>query len=175
MDIFCYAEYVPSTDATAFEDSNITNVTLHVPETSIDLYKAAEPWKNFKEVVGLTDSDPNPELKCATPCITIVAGKLIFECETEGVSFNACYSYNSGNIIGKELILAGTTTAHVSVYATKEGYQDSDAAEADVELCVGLQGDVNQDGVVSIADAVNVVNIIMKGETAAPAMDIPQE
>ena len=162
LDMFCYAENVPKTGSGVFSYSNIANATLHVPATSVTQYAQTTPWSGFKSIIALTDSDPKPE-KCATPTITIAAGKLVFECETEGVSFNASYSYNSGNgkVVGKELILAGTTTAHVSVYATKEGYQNSDAAEADVELCVGIQGDTNKDGEVTITDAVEVVNMIM--------------
>jgi hypothetical protein len=128
-----------------------------VPEASINLYKATNPWKNFKEIVGLSGSETQ---KCATPTITIVDGKVTFDCETEGASFNASYSYNSVNKIGKELVLAGTTTAHVSVYATKEGYQDSDVAEADVELYVSKKGDVNADGEVNVGDIVTVCNIM---------------
>jgi hypothetical protein len=32
-----------------------------VPAESVDAYKAAEPWKDFKEIVALTDSDPKPD------------------------------------------------------------------------------------------------------------------
>ena len=174
IDVYCYAENVPKTQSGAFNDSYIEYATLHVPDASVTIYAQTAPWNGFKSVVGLSGTAPT---KCATPTITILNGKLSFECETEGVSFNASYSYNSGNgnVVGKELILAGTTTAHVSVYATKEGYLDSEVATADVELCVGKKGDVNQDGVVSITDAVSVVNIMQDGEAAAPAMESPNK
>ena len=55
-DVYCYAGTVPTTDATAFEMSNIGNAALHVPVGSVDAYKAATPWKDFKEMVGLTGS-----------------------------------------------------------------------------------------------------------------------
>lgn len=70
FDVYCYAENVPSimghdydwiiptTDA--FDDSYIEYATLHVPANSISDYKAKEPWKDFKEIVALTDSDPKP-------------------------------------------------------------------------------------------------------------------
>ena len=105
------------------------------------------------------------KIKCATPTIHVFGGELTFDSETEGVTFNASYSYDIGskNVQSNKLILAGTTTCHVSVYVTKEGCKDSDVATADVELCVGKKGDVNQDGVVSISDAVSVVNIILNG------------
>ncbi len=35
--------------------------TLHVPAESVNAYKAADPWKNFKEIVALTESDPKPD------------------------------------------------------------------------------------------------------------------
>lgn len=31
-----------------------------MPSTSIEAYKAVTPWKLFKEIVSLTDSDPKP-------------------------------------------------------------------------------------------------------------------
>ena len=41
-------------------DNAIANATLHVPAASIEAYRNAESWKDFKEIVALTDSDPNP-------------------------------------------------------------------------------------------------------------------
>ena len=63
-----------------------------------------------------------------------------------------------------EIVLGGTFTCHISVIASKEGLEDSDPAEIDVELSVGPQGDVNHDGNVSITDAVSVVNQILNNE-----------
>ena len=31
-----------------------------MPSQSVDAYKAKDPWKNFKEIVALTDDDPKP-------------------------------------------------------------------------------------------------------------------
>jgi hypothetical protein len=58
-DVYCYAEAVPSTNTDAL-DSYIEHATLHVPSSSLSAYKATEPWKKFKEIVALTDSDPKP-------------------------------------------------------------------------------------------------------------------
>ena len=55
LDMFCYAENVPNTGNNVFNRSNIANATLHVPAASMDAYKAAEPWKQFKEIVALPD------------------------------------------------------------------------------------------------------------------------
>ena len=175
--VYCLAVNVPKTGADAFEGAYPNYTTLHVPEASIAAYEAATPWKDFKSIIALTDTDPI-SLKCATPTIKVNGGEVTFECETEGVTFNAAYSYNSGsgNVVGNKMILAGATNCHVTVYATKEGYQDSDVATTDVELQVGKRGDVNLDGVVSITDAVTVVNIILNnGEATAPALQDEEE
>ena len=57
LDVYCYAEKVPETQNEVFRNSNIENVTLHVPAASISAYQAVEPWKNFKEIVALKDQE----------------------------------------------------------------------------------------------------------------------
>ena len=57
MNVYCYAENVPETMETPFYDTHIENVTLHVPAASVSAYQTVEPWKNFKEIVALTDLD----------------------------------------------------------------------------------------------------------------------
>ncbi len=161
-DVFCYAENAPSTSTNAFEGSYVDYATLHVPDASIDLYKAAEPWKNFKEVVGLDGTVPVEPEKCATPTIQVVDGKLKFICETEGVTFKTTYKVvdSGNNAEGDEVIMGGIATCQVSVYATKDGYEDSDVATANVEIAWGKKGDVNADGEVNVGDIVTTTNIM---------------
>ena len=52
-DVYCYAETVPGTDATAFDGSYINYVTLHVPESAIENYKATAPWSGFQKFVSI--------------------------------------------------------------------------------------------------------------------------
>ena len=88
-DVFCYVEKAPSMSTYAFQGSYIDYATLHVPKASIDAYKAVEPWKSFKTIVGLDGTMPE-ELetpKCSTPTIAFIDGKLKFSCETEGVEY----------------------------------------------------------------------------------------
>lgn len=64
------------------------------------------------------------------------------------------------------------TIYSVSVYAQKDGYEKSDVVTADIDVR-GIQGDTNQDGKVTITDAVSVVNIILNnGATDAPVMEL---
>ena len=159
-DVYCYAANVPviGLDAfSAFSESNPENITLHVQNVSVDAYRAEVPWSGFKEVIGIGQN-------CATPTILFVDGKLKFECDTEGVEF--VYEItesvkDSGT--GSEVKLGNTTTYRVSVYATKEGYENSEVATKDVTMSVGLKGDVNDDGKIDVEDVVGVVNIILDG------------
>lgn len=54
-DLYCYAEEVPSTKKYAFSHSICQYATLHVPANSIEAYKNAEQWRNFGNIVALTD------------------------------------------------------------------------------------------------------------------------
>ena len=83
-DIYCYAEQVPETASNAFNISNYTEATLHVPANAVEAYKSAELWKNFGNIVALTDEDPKPtgiksvnnDIKTAE-CYYTIDGKLL--------------------------------------------------------------------------------------------------
>ena len=47
LDVYCYAEKVPSTDRGAFNGSCQEDATLHVPDASISSYNTTEPWSSF--------------------------------------------------------------------------------------------------------------------------------
>ena len=53
-DVYCYAETVPNTGSNAFEETNITSATLHVPAASVETYKTIVPWSSFGNIVPLT-------------------------------------------------------------------------------------------------------------------------
>ena len=57
LDVYCYAENVPSTGSGAFDHSYQEYVTLHVPAASIDSYKATWPWNSFGKIVALTPEE----------------------------------------------------------------------------------------------------------------------
>ena len=60
-DVYCYMTKLTSNmDINAFKDSYIEYTTLHVPMSAISTYQTYEPWKNFKEIVALTNDDPKP-------------------------------------------------------------------------------------------------------------------
>lgn len=56
-DVYYYKEKLPTIGDEAFYNVDLTKVTLHVPATAIDAFKAAEPWSGFKDVVALTEEE----------------------------------------------------------------------------------------------------------------------
>ena len=121
--------------------------------------------KTWKEYEG---SEPGPVgTKCATPTIGFTNGKLNFSCETEDVEFVAkvtCTASGEGNYNVSSIPL--TTIYVVSVYAKKNGYENSDVATKEIEIggsgSTGVRGDLNGDGVVNMPDAMFIVNKILK-------------
>ena len=57
LDVYCYAENVPSTQSNAFNGSYPKYATLHVPVASIDSYKATAPWSSFGKIVALAEDE----------------------------------------------------------------------------------------------------------------------
>ena len=164
-DVYCYAGNVPTTDSDAFSNNYIPSVTLHVPAASVDAYKSTEPWSGFGTIKTLSGEIPVTP-KCATPTISYENGKLTFSCDTEGATCQ--YSITDTDIkagSGNEVQL--TTTYKVTVYATKDGYENSDVATKDINVgggTSGLRGDVNNDGTVNMPDAMFIVNKILNGK-----------
>ena len=128
-DLTCRATNVPQTDRTAFENSYPNYATLHVPAVSITTYKETAPWSEFKEIVAFIPDLPDDAEQCAKPTICYQNGKLSFACITEGVEYQ--YQIKDNDIksgAGTEVSL--DVTYHISVYATKDGYKDSEIATA---------------------------------------------
>ncbi len=88
-------------------------------------------------------------------------GKLMFDCETEGVEFVPSVSLVDMQDNSQLELLS---VYRFSVYAKKEGYVDSDALAVNIDLNK-LNGDINHDGQYTIADAVAIVNNILNDKT----------
>ena len=177
VDVFCKAEKVSSnineeglyTHVWAFEDNGLEEdikkqITLHVPAASIEAYDAVEPWKYFKEIVALADGDiPETSPKCAKPEISYANGKITLSCETEGVEFiSKVLVEDAKDYNDAEFTLS--QTYKISVYATKDGYENSDVVTREIVIGNGqsmLFGDLNKDGKVNVADHVKLSEIIL--------------
>ena len=127
-EVYCYAENLPSTSSTAFENSNQKKATLYVPAKSLNDYENTLPWSEFGMKKAIAGSEEGAN-KCATPTISYADKKLTFACETEGVEYH--YTITDSDIksdVSSSIDL--TATYNISVYATKSGYTNSDVATA---------------------------------------------
>jgi hypothetical protein len=123
------------------------------------------------------DDDAAKE-KCATPTIAYVGGRLTFATATEGADCVWGITSIGGNS-GRDTAIEVPSVFELTVYATKDGWKNSDRATAllvwgddDVEgdnvIRIGGQGgagscDVNGDGKVDVSDYIGVANYILTG------------
>ena len=117
------------TDEDCF-DGIFSEAALHVPEGTADAYKAEEPWNRFKYIIE--DGKPVTIEKCATPEIDYRDGRLTFTSLTEGVRYH--YTITANDATAEAYTETGAVTLAaaygISVYASAEGYANSDAATA---------------------------------------------
>lgn len=139
------------------------NATLYVPVGTIDKYKATTGWKEFLFIEEGTGGDtpvtPEPK-QCAKPTIAYKNGKLLFNCDTEGAT--CAYTITDSDIksgSGNEVDL--DVTYHISVYATKNGYEQSKTATA--TLC-WIDSNPKMDGIVNGVAEVKARAFLIKNE-----------
>ncbi len=141
----------------AFHSNVYANATLWVPAGTAEAYGNAPGWKLFANIMEMEPT------KCARPTATLEDGKLKFSCDTEGVNFHYEFSYpQGGKGTGNEVAVLQTIT--VSVYASREGLEDSDVAVYELSVAggSGITGDVNGDKAVNVADIANIIDIMAK-------------
>ena len=161
LDVYCLAEEVPTNSSDIFDNSYVKYATLHVPESSINLYKRSEPWSQFGSFVGIPEE--NNENKCEKPVITLLAnGKIKVESATEGATcVTNITSSNAEPLTDGEISLSTPLVVFtVTSYATKEGYDDSEVATATFRY-EKTDGDMNGDGTLNITDVIHLVNMIL--------------
>ncbi len=112
-----------------FSDNTFYNATLKVPNGTVEKYKSTEGWEKFFYIESVSGGD-NEFDKCKSPTISYQNGKLVFNSETSGVSFQYTISDTDikSSVSSKEVQL--NVTYKITVFATKEGYKDSDIATA---------------------------------------------
>lgn len=148
-DVYCFAEATPSANGLVFDNSSIASATLHVPESSVALYKATTPWSRFGTIVAIKDSEIQ---KCATPTISYANGMLTFKSETEGaVCLSTITNSDISTFNSNEVQL--NVTYHISVYAAKVGYDNSEVATATlcwIDVAPQTEGLTDEDPVAEV-------------------------
>ena len=174
VEIISKSQTPPVCGSQALEDINTWNCKLYVPDGCMATYEAAEQWKEFffkEEGEGtLANNDGNPEnpedpeesKKCETPTITFDGSNVKFDSKTSGVIFHYTLTSSEAksDITNSGIEVKNNYT--ISVYASKEGYTDSEVTKADFQVAAsGKNGDLNGDGKVDVADHVTLSDIIM--------------
>ena len=130
------AQTPPVCDAQALDDINKWSCTLTVPKGCKDSYATADQWKEFffvEEGEGGGQNPDNPDVKrCETPTISYSKGKLTFSCGTAGATCLSTIKDTDITSYNTNEVQLGVTYL-ISVYATKEGYENS--ATATATLC----------------------------------------
>ena len=115
-----------------FSHNTHMNAILYVPEGTVDKYKATGGWICFlfiEERTGTGGGSETPEVKkCEKPTISYQDARLYFKSATEGATCQ--YTITDTDIksgTGNEVQL--TVMYHVSAFAQKPGWEDSDVAQ----------------------------------------------
>ena len=113
LDVYCYAEDVPSAENNTFEGSNLSNAVLIIPDDYIDDYKNTAPWSSFSQIMPISDflvqvDGINYEIKPRTKEAIVI-------CKSTG-------KY-SGNIVIPESIIHKATTYSVTSIGEKAFFE----------------------------------------------------
>lgn len=135
-ELCCKATVPPAVYPNAFSGTNLGNVTLFVPDGSIEAYSKDDIWSKFGTIKTFSGEEVG---RCATPTISFVDGKLEVSCETEGA---VCY-YSMGTAIlpstdftkfEQSADCSREMSVMVSAYAVAEGYTQSEMATTIIKL-----------------------------------------
>ncbi|MEE0984197.1 MAG: Ig-like domain-containing protein [Bacteroidaceae bacterium] len=107
LDVYCYAEKVPSTVSYAFDGYYIQNATLHVPAASIDSYKATEPWSSFGKIESIETTIPVSSITLSQSSATM----------TEGETLNLTATVTPDDTTDKSITWSSSNTSVASVDA----------------------------------------------------------
>ena len=138
-EIFSYIT-TPFTTGYWGEGYNYKEISLYVPIGTKSIYERTKGWTDFHIVEWDTGASIE---QCIKPNIYYNNGELIFKSNTEGATCQ--YQITDEDVksgIGNTVQL--TVTYHISVYATKSGYQNSEVAEA--TLC-WIEVDPQKEGI----------------------------
>ena len=181
LDRDVYADTVRLADAIrSASGNNLSEPILAEAKSLLDGIKNNKLYENNEidqlksDVIAMIDAlnNPNPVgPKCAKPSVSYADGRLSLACETEGAE--CVWAITSEDIrSGRGNTISLVNQYRLSVYATAEGYNDSDIVtailtwgnskvEGDNVIHIGANGgDVNQDGDVDVADIATIISIM---------------
>ena len=99
-------------------------VDVFVPQEALEAYQTANVWKEFQKLHAIGGTE-----QCATPTIHYANNELIFNCETEGVTYKSTITDADIASYSSDRVKLGVTYT-ITVRATKADYADSETATA---------------------------------------------
>lgn len=135
-----WAEYVLTIDGNGNSNTVISGIEIHS---------------------GTADATPEyGSVKCEAPTIELIDGELIMKCSTPGAKYYYSVTTNSTcENVETDGKLDFKPTFIVSAYAVAPGCSQSVVVKKEFPLATAKKGDVNGDGSVNVADAVEVIDI----------------
>lgn len=149
-EVTCQWDNLDGIDVGSDAFNNIfSEARLYIPKGTTEIYKAKEPWSKFKYIIEDNDVTEDAE-KCQTPTISYSDKKLTFTSPTEGAKYH--YTITDDDVkteaYTEDGIIDLSATYEISVYASADGYRNSDRATATLYFInAGLE---NTTGVVQI-------------------------
>ena len=107
--------------------SKVLKGSLYVPKGTYSAYYIAYGWGDFSHIYEIEDD--GSDKKCAKPTISYSNGKLTFKCETDGVTYKSTVTDSDISSYSSDEVQL-CVTYYINVYATKQGYDNSDVANA---------------------------------------------
>lgn len=132
--------------------SNPEQMTLIVAKSAINDYKNASGWKEF----GTIDIPT-----CAAPTLTIKDGKIMFSCATSNAEVYYMVESTDDyrwNVAKQHESVVPQSSITVSAYSSLNDYHNSEMVVFTIPASVGIFGDANGDGIISIQDITGIVN-----------------
>ena len=119
-------------DVSSYTFNNIfSEAKLYIPKGTMAMYRAKEPWSNFKYIIEENDVTEDAE-KCQTPTIDYSNKELTFTSQTEGANYH--YTITDDDVkteaYSEDGVVSLSATYKISVYASAYGYKNSDRATA---------------------------------------------
>lgn len=132
QEVTCQWDNLDGIDVNSHTFDNIfSEAKLYIPKGTTAMYKAKEPWSNFKYISEENDITEDAE-KCQTPTIGYSNKELTFTSQTEGAKYH--YTITDDDVkteaYSEDGIISLSATYKISVYASADGYKNSDRATA---------------------------------------------
>lgn len=157
VDLFLSPDASYKIKSVKVNNNDVTSAIVNNKYTLTNVISSADIVVEFEKIPV---NPVNPQ--CAVPSINYVNGEISFSCDTEGVKYISEISVSDAKeYSGSQFKIS--KIYKVSVYATKDGYKDSEQITREFLInSNSVKGDVDGNGVVNEADHLKLSDIILR-------------